>query len=128
MRHGSARTLNTRRCGSKRPPFAKDIFTDAKEWYVYVGQHALERAACIQEWSYEDRTVVAMALPLKRSPFEFSWPVQGRTVCVLSEGECCNEVYLLGHALIVCGASKAYGVVNNELTVWIRPIEREWAA
>ena len=115
-------------CGTKNPPFAESIDPHSKLWHVYVGEDSLERAAEAYEWLDEYYPVAVMALPFKRSPFEFSWPVKGRTIDILSKGECSEEVYLLGHALILCGAFKAYGVVNDELYIWKQPTKKGLAA
>ena len=125
---GSARFSQAMRCRLKSPPFAGSINFDAELWAVYVGEHSLERAADAYEWFHLDDPVAVMALPFKRSPLEFNWPVKGRTIGISSKGECSEDVYLLGHALILCGASSVYGVVLDELTIWKQPVEKGLAA
>lgn len=107
-------------CGSKNPPFSTSMHTDAKLWHVYVGEDALKRAAEAYELLLPNYPVAVMALPIGKSPFDYHWPVNGRTLDILSKGECNDDVFQVGQALYTCGAKQVYGVVNDNLAIWER--------
>ena len=116
------------RCGSKTPPHANEIDNRDPLTHIYVGDDALERVAEAYFWTPDDFPVAAMALPLNRSAFEFTWPVKNRTVIILPNGDCDDIIYELGHALITCGAAKVIGSINDETVRWKQPIEQRMAA
>ena len=117
-----------RRCGSKNPPHANEMNNDAKLTHVYVGDDALKRVAEAYYWTPDDFPVAAMALESNRSAFEFNWPVNNRTVVILSLGDCDEIVNELGRALLVCGAFEVIGTINNETVKWTQPHRQRMVA
>ena len=61
------------RCGSKNPPHSNNISSNANLIHVYVGDGALEEALEANFWIPD----AVIALPPNRSPYEFTWPVEG---------------------------------------------------
>ena len=102
----------------KPPPFADRIYKHSKLWHVYVGEDSIERAANIYDRYGIWHRIAAMALPWGENPFDFDWPVQEKTLDILSVGKHSSKVYQLGCALHQCGAAHVFGRVNGDIVHW----------
>jgi len=102
----------------KTPPFAERTCKKSRLWHVRVGLDAFEFAAKDYENADPRYPISVLALPWNANPFDFNWPVYGKSVDILSCGKHSRVVQQLGDALHQSGALNVYGRIDGDIIHW----------